>query len=499
MANCIMIQGTGSNVGKSVMAAGLCRIFRQAGLRVAPFKAQNMALNSYITDDGYELGRAQAMQAECAKIAPDVRFNPVLLKPTSDQGSQVIVNGSPIGTMRATEYYAHKTMLLDQVLAAYNSLAAEYDVIVIEGAGSPAEINLRANDIVNMGLASRIGAPVLLVGDIDRGGVFASLYGTIALIDRPDRDLIKGVIINKFRGDPTLLKPGLQQFEQLTQVPVLGVVPQFQLILDDEDSLSTRLTHKQAAKAIDIAVICLPKLSNFTDFNALELLPDVSVRYVTDCYDLGQPDLIIVPGSKSVMSDLLWLRQTGLAAAIRRHAANNRPVFGICGGYQMLGMVIKDPDGAEQHGDMEGLGLLAATTTFYHKKVRTQVSGHFGQVNGVLSGLSLQPFSGYEIHMGKTDTTEQTLVFCQTGEEEIAGGSQAANIYGCYVHGIFDSAAVCRGLLSSLHKMKGLEAPTALELVDLNTHKEQEYDRLAEHLRQSLDLAAIYKICGVNK
>ena len=355
---CIMIKGTMSDAGKSVVCAALCRIFRQDGYSVAPFKSQNMALNSYITRDGFEMGRAQVMQAEAAGIEPDVRMNPVLLKPSSDTGSQVIVLGEIRDEMSAMEYHHYKQKLLPEVKAAFRDLAETHDIIVIEGAGSPAEINLAENDIVNMGLARCLNAPVLLVGDIDRGGVFAQLYGTAELMEPEDRDRIEGMIINKFRGDVDILKPGLTMLEEKTDIPVLGVIPMIHADLDDEDSLSSRLDQKGGNAPIDIAVIRLPRLSNFTDFNALSAEGIASVRYVREVRELGDPDLIILPGTKNTMDDLIWLRTCGLEAVILKAAAAGKPVLGVCGGYQMLGTVLHDPDGAELHGDLPGLGLL---------------------------------------------------------------------------------------------------------------------------------------------
>jgi adenosylcobyric acid synthase len=333
-----------SDAGKSIVCAALCRIFKQDGLRAAPFKSQNMALNSYITRDGFEMGRAQVMQAEAAGIEPDVRMNPVLLKPSSDTGSQIIVLGEVRGDMSAMEYHNYKRELLPEVLKAFQDLAAENDVIVIEGAGSPAEINLTDNDIVNMGLASYLNAPVILVGDIDRGGVFAQLYGTAALMNHDDRARIEGMIINKFRGDVEILEPGLDMLEEKTGIPILGVIPMLHVDLDDEDSLSSRLTKNGGVSPIDIAVIRLPRLSNFTDFNALEMENLSSVRYMREVRDLGDPDLIIIPGTKSTIDDLLWMRQNGLESSILKHAAAGKPVLGVCGGYQMLGEQLFNPD-----------------------------------------------------------------------------------------------------------------------------------------------------------
>ena len=347
MANAIMIQGTASNAGKSLLAAGLCRIFAQDGYKVAPFKSQNMALNSAITPDGFEMGRAQVVQAEAAGVAPDVRMNPILLKPTSHVGSQVIVNGVPRGTMPAGEYFRYRKSLIPEVMAAYESLAAEYDIIVIEGAGSPAEINLRQDDIVNMGMARRANAPVLLCGDIDRGGVFASLYGTVKLLEPDEQARIKGLIINKFRGDVDILRPGLGELERLSGKPVLGVVPMLDVDVDDEDSLSHRLSGGGRVGLVDIAVVRLPRLSNFTDFNPLERMEEVTLRYVRNPRELGHPDLVLLPGTKNTMDDLRWLRESGMEAAVLKHASAGGAVIGICGGYQMLGNTVSDPDGVE--------------------------------------------------------------------------------------------------------------------------------------------------------
>ena len=364
MARCIMVQGTMSGAGKSLLVTALCRIFARDGWRVAPFKSQNMALNSFVTPDGRELGRAQAVQAEAAGVDCDVRMNPILLKPSSDMGSQLIVMGEVRGHYDAKEYFAMKRGLIPAILEAFHGLAAENDIIVIEGAGSPAEINLRQDDIVNMGLAELVNAPVLLTGDIDRGGVFAQLYGTIALLQPQERRRIVGTVINKFRGDLDLLRPGLRQLEDLTGVPVLGVVPWLNTDIDDEDSLAPRLTQSTAEKNLDIVVIRLPHLSNFTDFSPLEEHPAIGLRYVGRTEKLGTPDLVILPGTKNTMGDLQWLRASGLAEAILTLHSVGTPVLGICGGYQMLGQSLSDPMGVEQQGSFEGLGLLPCETVF---------------------------------------------------------------------------------------------------------------------------------------
>ena len=495
MAKVIMVQGTTSNAGKSLTVAALCRIFKQDGLRAAPFKSQNMALNSFITADGAEMGRAQVMQAEAAGIAPDVRMNPILLKPTSDSGSQVIVNGKARGTMRAKDYYAYKTQLIPDILEAYHSLAQEYDVIVIEGAGSPAEINLRENDIVNMGMAEMVDAPVLLVGDIDRGGVFASLYGTVELLQPEERERIKGLIINKFRGDVDILKPGLDMMEERLHIPFVGVVPYLYLDIDDEDSLSERLHAQAQASLIDIAVIRLPRISNFTDFAPLERMPGVSVRYITRESELKNPDMIILPGSKNTMDDLKWMRQNGLEAAVKKYAAAGKPVFGICGGYQMMGLTLSDPNGVEAGGSMEGMGLLPTHTVFCADKTTTQVHGIIEPVSGILSGLSGQEFDGYEIHMGETtyEPEAKALTKLQRNDNTVIDGAQYGNCCGSYVHGLFDRETVSTPLIAALLAEKGLSDEN-IRGFDSEVYKQQQYDLLADSVRNALDMDAIYQI-----
>ena len=483
MAKNIMIQGTMSSAGKSLLAAGLCRIFRQDGLRVAPFKSQNMALNSFITRDGGEMGRAQVVQAEAAGILPDVRMNPILLKPTTDVGSQVIVKGRVQGNLRAMDYYRRKKEYIPAILEAYNSLSAEYDIIVIEGAGSPAEINLKQNDIVNMGLAQLVDAPVLLVGDIDRGGVFAQLYGTVALLEPEERARVKGTIVNKFRGDRAILKPGIKTLEELCGVPVAGVVPYLDLDLDDEDSLTERFHRAESRRAIDIAVIRLPRISNFTDFSPFGRYENVSLRYVGKVEELHHPDLIFLPGTKSTIADLQWLRQSGLEGAILKAADAGAVVFGVCGGYQMLGRRIADPEGAEAAGvtEIAGLGLLEMDTVFSPEKIQTQTSGVFGPVEGILSPLSGQPYTGYEIHMGRSESPAPPL----------AKGAGA--VYGSYIHGLFDGPGVADIIVEALARRKGL-APEALGRFDPAAYKEEQYDRLADAVRAGLDMNLVYRI-----
>ena len=482
MAKNIMIQGTMSNAGKSLLCAGLCRIFKQDGYRVAPFKSQNMALNSFITKAGGEMGRAQVVQAEAAGIAPDTRMNPILLKPTTDVGSQVIVNGKVQGNMRAMEYYRRKREFIPDVLEAYNSLASEYDIIVIEGAGSPAEINLKQEDIVNMGLAKLVDAPVLLVGDIDRGGVLAQLYGTVALLEEDERDRIKGTIVNKFRGDRAILEPGLKTLEDLCGVPVAGVIPYTHVDIDDEDSLTERFDKSTERKLIDIAVIRLPRISNFTDFSPFERYGNVSLRYVDSVGDLHQPDMIILPGTKSTIADLRWLRQCGLEAAIHKAANAGTLVFGVCGGYQMLGRTVSDPEQVEAAGTTEilGMGLLEMDTIFLGEKVQIQTTGVFYGISGMLSDLNGMAYSGYEIHMGRS-------------EEEMSALTGADNVYGSYVHGIFDASGISDTILKAICVKKGIDFD-ALETFDISEYKERQYDLLADAVRSGLDMEFIYRI-----
>ena len=482
MAKNIMIQGTMSNAGKSLLAAGLCRIFKQDGYRVAPFKSQNMALNSFITKTGAEMGRAQVVQAEAAGIEPDVRMNPILLKPTTDVGSQVIVNGQVQGNMRAMEYYRRKREFIPAVMEAYNSLAQEYDIIVIEGAGSPAEINLKATDIVNMGLAELVDAPVLLVGDIDRGGVFAQLYGTIALLEPQEQQRIKGTIVNKFRGDRAILQPGIDILEKICGVPVAGVIPYTHVDIDDEDSLSTRFHTGDGRKDIDIAVVKLPRISNFTDVSPLERFESVSVRYIERPDQLHQPDMILLPGTKSTIADLLWLRQSGLEAAICQQAARGCIVFGICGGYQMLGASVRDPLGVEAAGvtEIQGMGLLPMDTVFQGEKVQQQTSGVFGEIPGALHSLSGMTYTGYEIHMGRS-------------RQQLAPLVNQGNVYGSYIHGIFDGAGIAQAVIGDLAARKGID-PGTLTVFDPERYKQEQYDKLADAVRGGLDMDFVYKV-----
>ena len=521
MAKVIMVQGTMSNAGKSLLVAGLCRIFKQDGYRVAPFKSQNMALNSFITTEGLEMGRAQVMQAEAAGITPMVCMNPILLKPTNHTGSQVIVNGEVLGTMSASAYFAYKKKLIPDIKRAFRKLEEYADIIVIEGAGSPAEINLKENDIVNMGMAEMVDAPVLLVGDIDRGGVFAQLLGTLMLLTQEEKARVKGLVINKFRGDKSILDPGIEMLEEKGKVPVTGVVPYMDVALEDEDSLTERFDKKENG-LIDIAVIRYPRISNFTDFNVFEQMPEVTVRYVTSISELNRPDMICLPGSKNTMGDLKWMRQNGLEAAIRKFA-EDIPVFGICGGYQMLGVEISDPHMVEEGGNIRGMELLPLVTVLQKAKTRCQTEGKIDRLSGSLAGISGCKFRGYEIHMGKTsyirdrcyiknrshrkdalpieNTTDEknaseVKTISDTEEisiEEISNivVSDDKNVYGSYVHGLFDTGEIANTILQTLAQRKGITIEEG-SFEDYQSFKEKQYDKLADTLRMYMDMEEVY-------
>lgn len=484
MAKNIMLQGTMSNVGKSFLTAALCRIFRQDGYSVAPFKSQNMALNSFITPDGAEIGRAQALQAEAAGIEPSALMNPVLLKPTTDVGSQVIVGGKVRGNMRAADYFRHKKELIPDIMNAYETLASQHDIIVIEGAGSPVELNLKADDIVNMGLAELVKSPVLLVGDIDRGGVFAQLIGTLQLLEPKENELIKGLVVNKFRGDISLFQDGIDILERRSGKTVAGVVPYINCDIEDEDSLSEKLDARSVDGVVDIAVIRLPKISNFTDFDVFRQYSGVSVRYITRASELGQPDMLIIPGTKSTIADMNWLAESGLADAIKRLNSAGIPVLGICGGYQIMGRTISDPEGSECGGSVCGLGLLDCDTVFSNEKKQSQVCGKFSDIRGFFSFLSGAGFYGYEVHMGVTDSTGAPLTTC--------GGAFSGNAAGCYVHGIFDSAEVSGRLIKELYRRRGLSY--AGRAVDRREYRNAQLDLLADNVRKNLDIQLIYRI-----
>ena len=500
MTQAIMLQGTASDVGKSVLVAGLCRIFYQDGRRTAPFKSQNMALNSGITADGKEMGRAQIFQAEAAGIEPDVRMNPVLLKPTSDLKAQVVLMGKVATDMDAVSYHEYKPRLREQILSVYRSLAQEYDVLVLEGAGSPAEINLRDRDIVNMGMAEMAQCPVILVADIDRGGVFAAIYGTLALLEEQERARVKGVIINKFRGDIALLYSGIEQIEALTGVPVLGVLPWLEVDLEDEDSVALQKGKylSTAKREIDIAVVQLPHTSNFTDFNPFERIEGVSlrVRYVRRPQELAQADLVILPGSKNTLGDLQWLHDCGMAAGVLQAHQQGIPLLGICGGYQMLGETIVD-EVESGLGTQPGLGLLNTVTQFARHKTTTQVEATMANaLPDWLAGASALRVRGYEIHMGKTTLNGscRPLMQLEKQGELVADGAMTDDglVFGTYLHGLFDSDDFTRALVNGLRRRKGLEALNAT--LHYAQYKSQQFDILADAMRQHIDIEKIYHI-----
>ena len=496
MAKNIMFMGTGSSVGKSLLTAALCRILNNQGYRVAPYKSQNMALNSYITKDGKEMGRAQVVQAECARMEPQVEMNPVLLKPNSDVGCQVILMGKAEYNMDAQDYHAHKPELVELVVSAYNTLAEGKDVIVIEGAGSPAEINLRDNDIVNMGLAELVDAPVLLIGDIDKGGVFASIYGTIMLLEPEEQKRIKGFIINKFRGDVALLMPGIQMIEEKINIPCLGVVPYKRFVIDDEDSVSERFDNKSEG-LITIGVVYLPHLSNFTDCTAFEMHPEVKVEYYRNQRELqlANPDLLVIPGSKNTIDDTCHVMESKMGGEIRRLHECGIPIVGICGGYQLLGNEIRDPSGVESSkGTIEGLGLLDIITTIGEEKRTVRTSGKI-QGNFMDMDLTDLMIEGYEIHMGESEASENTKSFAVLEDGTMDGVvSKDGSVMGTYLHGIFDNDDFREKIIETLRVKKNLEkGPVAF---DFKVFKEEQYDLLAETVESSLDMKKIMEIIG---
>lgn len=490
----LMIQGTASSVGKSVLCAALLRIMKQDGLRAAPFKAQNMALNSFATRDGLEMGRAQVTQAQAAGLEPDVRMNPVLLKPTSDRRSQVIVCGRPVGTMTAMEYHSYKPALRETIREVYDALEATVDAVVIEGAGSPAEINLREGDIVNMAMAEAADAPVILVGDIDLGGVFASLLGTMMLLSDAERARVKGVIINKFRGDPAILAPGLRMLEELIHVPVLGVVPWMDVGLEEEDSVTARFSRVSGAGDLDIAVVQLAHIANFTDFQALALQPGARVRYARTAAELESADLIVLPGTKNTIEDLLDLRRRGMDAAIVRHARRGGMVLGVCGGYQMLGRVLRDPDHVESRvPELAGLGLLDMEVTFEKEKYTAQASASVCASRGWLSDAKGLTVDGYEIHAGQNRLGGSAVPWLAIGERIDGVMNESGNVLGSYLHGLFDDGQLFAVIAAHLRRKKGL-AGTDAAPVNLEAFREREFDRIASIVRASVDMDAIYRI-----
>lgn len=493
----LMIQGTASSAGKSFLVAGLCRLLVQEGLRVAPFKAQNMSNNAFVTIEGHEIGRAQAVQAQGARLVPHVDMNPVLLKPEADHRSQVIVMGKPLATLNAAAYQEAKAGIWEDVTAALDRLREQYDLVIVEGAGSPAEINLKARDISNMRVALYAQAPVLIAGDIDRGGVFAHLYGTYWLLDPEERALVKGFLINKFRGDPSLLEPGLTDIEGLTGVPVAGVVPWLRDVhLPEEDAVAIerRTDPRGSYPGVDVAVIHFPRIANFDDFDPLEEEPDVRLRYVHGLEELGDPDIIVLPGTKATMADLGWLRSAGFERALRDAPDRGATIVGICGGYQALGRHIADPTGIESGvGEMPGLDMLPVTTVFGAEKTTSQTTATVTADAGVLHGLAAIELAGYEIHTGATQVAEGVAIKLASGEP-LGSIDRSGHVFGCYLHGLFHNNDFRRGFLANVARSRGKRyAPAATESADAS------FDRLADALRSAIDLPLLFRLAGLER
>ena len=500
-----MIQGTSSSVGKSVLAAAFCRIFYQEGYQVSPFKAQNMALNSFVTAAGGEMGRAQVVQAQAAGVDPDVRMNPILLKPSGPSGSQVIIMGQSQGNVTALRYHGeYQRMTWPSVQDALHSLLDEFEILVIEGAGSPAEVNLKSNDIVNMRVALEAKSPVLLVADIDRGGALASVVGTLELLEPEERELVKGIIFNKFRGELALLQPALDFIEERTGIPVVGVVPYFKIRIPDEDSVALSESMEKPAvshsEQLDIAVIRLPYISNFTDFDALQDEEDVSVRYVTELGNLGKPDLIILPGSKNTLADLRFLHESGIGEQISKLTKDNVPLIGICGGYQMMGRTVLDPLHTESElEEVSGLGILPMVTEFYPQKHTVQSTGTILSKQNFFKACTGDTVVGYEIHMGRSTPDEgQAPLFTLTSHGvSYPDGLQAGNSYGTYLHGIFDNDSLRTALLSWLWQRRGICRPVEATLSQASL-RESAFNELADLVRQSVDLERVRAIMGLD-
>jgi adenosylcobyric acid synthase len=478
----IMIQGTGSSVGKSIIVTALCRIFKQDGFSVCPFKSQNMSLNSYITLDGREMGRAQVLQAYACGLEPEAYMNPILLKPTSDKKSQIVVNGEVYCNATAVEYQDMKLNFRDMLESQFSDIEKKFDIIVMEGAGSPAEINLRERDIVNMGMAEIADASVILTGDIDRGGVFASLAGTMLLLKENERSRVKATVINKFRGDVDILRPGIDMLQDIIKIPCVGVVPYFNLNLEDEDSAIS--FNKYNTAAIDIAVVKLPHISNFTDMDAFKNEDDVSVRFISSPGEFGNPDILIVPGSKNTIDDLIKLRESGLEHSIKDYSKRGI-VIGICGGYQMLGNSVKDPYGVESSaGETRGMELLDIDTILEGKKVTTRVDARRGDIH----------VYGYEIHMGVCKYGDNTRPLFRMENKNDGAVSQTGNVMGTYIHGVFDSADFRQYILNRIREKKGISPKKSLDYRD---YRNSQLDRLADIVRKNMDIKAVYDIMGI--
>ena len=495
-AKTIMFQGTGSGVGKSIVAAALCRILARRGYRVAPFKAQNMALNSFVTADGKEMGRAQVFQAEACGIAPEARMNPILLKPTGDSRSQVIVMGEPVDHYSARDYYTHHERHLEIVRRAFDSLAEDFEVIVIEGAGSPAEINLQATDIVNMSMAEYACSPVIIIGDIDRGGVFAWMKGTWDLVQDRHRKLIKGFLINKFRGDVSLLEPGIRQFSEIVPVPVLGTMPWFDTIdVDQEDGCFVHSAGADisAGDALRICVVHLPRISNFTDFSPLGFEHDVELVFASNPAEAGSPACIILPGTKATRQDMEWLEQSGWMAFIKNRHKNGTMICGICGGYQMLGLEVHDPNGIEgPAGTTRGLGLLPLVTTMAGRKELCQSKCHICIPPMIPESITAR---GYEIHMGRTEAAGAYTPLGPDIDHSTGAASRDIRVWGTYLHGIFANDGFRRGFLDFLRRLQGLDP--VKRNCSWQAHREKQLDILADWMESCVDMRKLGSIMGL--
>lgn len=486
-----MVVGTSSGAGKSITVTALCRVLTKDGYKVSPFKSQNMALNSFVTKSGLEMGRAQVVQAYACMIEPEAYMNPILLKPTTDRKIQIIVNGKSIGNMSGIEYGKFKTSLKPEIMKSYDYIRENYDISILEGAGSPVEINIKGEDIANMKMAEMAGSPVILVADIDRGGVFASIYGTIMLMSEKERARVKGVIINKFRGDINILKSGLEEIEKLTGVPVIGVMPYTNVDIEDEDSVTERFKRFQKKKGINISVIKLKHISNFTDIDALRMVEDISIKYINSVDEMGEEDIIIIPGTKNTIDDLKELKDNGIATEIIKASKNGKVIIGICGGFQMLGEKIKDPYGIESEiKEIPGLGLLELETVMEKEKNTTQYEGKLSNCTGLLEGLEGEKIKGYEIHQGVTFGNESKV----NDEDRIVTVVKGENIFATYLHGIFENEKITRNILNKVRAKKGIELQ--VKGITFDEYREQQLDKLEKIFRENVDIDKIYEILG---
>lgn len=486
-----MVVGTSSGAGKSITVTALCRVLTKDGYKVSPFKSQNMALNSFVTKSGLEMGRAQVVQAYACMIEPEAYMNPILLKPTTDRKIQIIVNGKSIGNMNGIEYGKFKTSLKPEIMKSYDYIRENYDISILEGAGSPVEINIKGEDIANMKMAEMADSPVILVADIDRGGVFASIYGTIMLMSEKERARVKGVIINKFRGDINILKSGLEEIEKLTGVPVIGVMPYTNVDIEDEDSVTERFKRLQKKKGINISVIKLKHISNFTDIDALRMVEDINIKYINSVDEMGEEDIIIIPGTKNTIDDLKELKDNGIATEIIKASKNGKVIIGICGGFQMLGEKIKDPYGIESEiKEIPGLGLLELETVMEKEKNTTQYEGKLSNCTGLLEGLEGEEIKGYEIHQGVTFGNESKV----NDEDRIVTVVKGENIFATYLHGIFENEKITRNILNRVRAKKGIELQ--MKGITFDEYREQQLDKLEKIFRENVDIDKIYEILG---